>query len=31
MKEVILTMANLELTKYGITGTPEIGYNPSYE
>ena len=24
-------MKNLDLTKYGITGTPEIVYNPSYE
>ena len=24
-------MAKLDLTKYGITGTPEIVYNPSYE
>ena len=24
-------MANLDLTKYGITGTTEILYNPSYE
>ena len=24
-------MANLDLTKYGITGTTEIVYNPSYE
>ena len=24
-------MANLDLTKYGITGTTEIIYNPSYE
>ena len=24
-------MANIDLTKYGITGTPEIIYNPSYE
>ena len=24
-------MANLNLTKYGITGTTEILYNPSYE
>ncbi len=24
-------MANLDLTKYGITGTKEIYYNPSYE
>ena len=24
-------MANIDLTKYGITGTPEIVYNPSYE
>ncbi len=24
-------MANVDLTKYGITGTPEIVYNPSYE
>ena len=24
-------MANLDLTKYGITGTVEIVHNPSYE
>ena len=24
-------MANLDLTKYGITGTVEILHNPSYE
>ena len=24
-------MANIDLTKYGITGTTEIVYNPSYE
>ena len=24
-------MAKIDLTKYGITGTPEIFYNPSYE
>ena len=24
-------MANLDLTQYGITGTKEIVYNPSYE
>ena len=24
-------MANIDLTKYGITGTAEIVYNPSYE
>ncbi len=24
-------MANIDLTKYGITGTPEIVYNPSFE
>ena len=30
MKEVI-EMANIDLTKYGITGTTEIVYNPSYE
>ena len=24
-------MANIDLTQYGITGTPEIIYNPSYE
>ena len=24
-------MANLDLTKYGITGTTEIIHNPSYE
>ena len=31
MKEVILTMAKLDLTKYGITGATEIIHNPSYE
>ena len=24
-------MAKLDLTKYGIQGTPEIVYNPSYD
>ena len=24
-------MANIDLTKYGITGTTEIVYNPSYD
>ena len=24
-------MAKIDLTKYGIQGTPEIVYNPSYE
>ena len=24
-------MANIDLTKYGITGTTEVVYNPSYE
>ena len=24
-------MAQIDLTKYGITGTTEIVYNPSYE
>ena len=24
-------MSKIDLTKYGITGTPEIIYNPSYE
>ena len=24
-------MAKLDLTKYGITGTTEVVYNPSYE
>ena len=24
-------MANIDLTRYGITGTPEISYNPTYE
>ncbi len=24
-------MANIDLSKYGITGTTEILYNPSYE
>ena len=27
----IANMAKLDLTKYGITGTTEIVYNPSYE
>ena len=31
MKEVILIMAKLDLTKYGITGATEIIHNPSYE
>jgi len=26
-----ITMATLDLTKYGITGTTEIVHNPSYE
>ena len=30
-KEVDATMATIDLTKYGITGTTEIIYNPSYE
>ena len=30
MKEV-LNMSKIDLTKYGITGTTEIVYNPSYE
>ena len=29
--EVQDTMAKVDLSKYGITGTPEIVYNPSYE
>ena len=24
-------MANIDLTKYGITGTKEVVYNPSYD
>ena len=24
-------MANIDLSKYGITGTTEVVYNPSYE
>lgn len=24
-------MANIDLTQYGITGTTEVVYNPSYE
>ncbi len=31
MTEVRNTMANIDLTKYGITGTTEIVYNPSFE
>ena len=31
MKEVLRIMANLDLTKYGITGVTEIVHNPSYE
>jgi phosphoenolpyruvate carboxykinase (ATP) len=31
MMEVRNTMANIDLTKYGITGTTEIVYNPSFE
>ncbi len=30
-KEVDSKMANVDLTKYGITGTTEIVHNPSYE
>ena len=30
-KEVMIKMANIDLTKYGITGSTEIVYNPSYE
>ena len=30
-KEVIAAMAQIDLSKYGITGTPEIIHNPSYE
>ena len=30
-KEVNYKMAQIDLTKYGITGTTEIVYNPSYE
>ena len=30
-KEVNYKMALIDLTKYGITGTTEIVYNPSYE
>ena len=30
-KEVIAAMAQIDLSKYGITGTPEIVHNPSYE
>ena len=26
-----IQMANVDLTKYGITGTTEIVHNPSYE
>ena len=26
-----MTMATIDLTRYGITGTTEIVYNPSYE
>ena len=31
MKEVIIIMAQIDLSKYGITGTTEIIHNPSYE
>ena len=24
-------MAKIDLSKYGITGTPEVVYNPSYD
>ena len=27
----ICKMAKIDLTKYGITGTTEVVYNPSYE
>ena len=30
-KEVKCKMAEINLSKYGITGTTEIVYNPSYE
>ena len=30
-KEVIEIMTTIDLRKYGITGTPEIVYNPSFE
>jgi phosphoenolpyruvate carboxykinase (ATP) len=30
-KEVISNMANIDLSKYGITGTTEIVYNPAYD
>ena len=30
-KEVKIQMAEINLSKYGITGTTEIVYNPSYE
>ena len=30
-KEVWFKMAEINLSKYGITGTTEIVYNPSYE
>ncbi len=30
-KEVLCKMKNIDLSKYGITGTTEIVYNPSYE
>ena len=30
-KEVSKMAAKIDLTKYGITGTTEIVYNPSYE
>ena len=29
MKEVIIIMAQIDLSKYGITGTTEIIHNPS--
>ncbi len=31
MKKEVTKMAKIDLTKYGITGTTEIVYNPSYE
>ena len=31
MKKEVHSMANIDLEKYGITGTTEIVYNPSYE
>ena len=31
IKNIFKTMAKIDLTKYGITGTTEVVYNPSYD